>query len=184
MVRRKGKLQKAKNISKSVESAKKKTRQTRKQCVKYRRQLQNSLDSFTLDQGLKPFCTERQLELLTAWEAYGSKRAAAKALKINPKNFNQTKDAVERKAARQGYSPEHDLNHPTPDGYRLQGASTLYGAHGEQKLQWIKSAYDSELPRPRAFSGRQHTAARRRRDRTPGRLPSRTPVVPRRADSP
>jgi len=144
MKKKTGKLQKTIVNSKSVESAKRKTRQTRKQSVKYRRQLQNSLDSFTLDQGLRPFCTARQFELLTAWEAYGSKRSAAKALKINPKNFNDAKRGVERKAARQGYSPQHDLNHTVPDGFSLQGASTLYGAHGEQKLQWIKSAYDTE----------------------------------------
>lgn len=47
-------------------------------------------------------------------------------------------------AVRRGLSPEHDLTHIVPDGYRLKGASTLYGADGEAKLQWVKSQADEQ----------------------------------------
>ncbi len=42
--------------------------------------------AFTFDPGLKPFCTERQLEILAAWETYGSQRAAAQVLGISSSN--------------------------------------------------------------------------------------------------
>ncbi len=79
-------------------------------------------------------------ELVAAVEDHGSQDKAAKALGINRRT-------LERRLAnmrRRGWSPEHDIKNPVPDGFHLKGASTLYGPDGEQKLQWIKSSIDHE----------------------------------------
>lgn len=44
--------------------------------------------------------------------------------------------------AYQGFSPEHDLTHPVPDGYVVKGASTLYREDGTVAAQWVKSTID------------------------------------------
>lgn len=97
-----------------------------------------------MDNNLKQYATPRQLEVLLAIESEGSEHKAAKKLGITRSSVASAKRAVMRKAAKMGYSPEHGLNHPIPDGYKMRGASTLYNADGQQLLQWIKTTEDSE----------------------------------------
>lgn len=50
--------------------------------------------------------------------------------------------------ARQGWSPEHDMVHTVPDGFRLRGTSTLYKEGVKAPvLQWVKSTADHERQR-------------------------------------
>lgn len=52
-----------------------------------------------------------------------------------------------RKAAmvRKGWSPDHDMVHIVPDGFRLKGTSSLYKEGvKEPVLQWVKTAVDHE----------------------------------------
>jgi len=49
------------------------------------------------------------------------------------------------KLAKSGWSPEHDMTHPVPDGFQVKGVSTLYDSKtGEPKIQWVKSSIDKE----------------------------------------
>jgi len=49
------------------------------------------------------------------------------------------------KAARQGWSPEHDMTRTVPDGFRIKGTSTLYDMEtGEGRLQWVKTTVDHD----------------------------------------
>lgn len=55
--------------------------------------------------------------------------------------------SVQRKKAllvKQGWSPEHDLTHEIPEGYKLKGTSTLYNGRGGITAQWIKTVEDKE----------------------------------------
>ena len=99
---------------------------------------------FTLDPGLKPYATERQWELLTAWEQHGSKRLAGEALGINEKNFPQALNRIRSNAAKRGYSPEHGYTHTVPDGFQVKGVSSYYDGAGELRGQWVKSQADKE----------------------------------------
>lgn len=45
----------------------------------------------------------------------------------------------EKANARAGWSPAHDMTKPVPDGFAVQGVSTLYGADGAVAAQWIKT---------------------------------------------
>lgn len=98
----------------------------------------------TLDHKLKQFATERQWELLLKSEECGGIRPAARALGINQFNIHQAKKAVLARAAKMGYSPEHDLIRPVPEGFSLRGASTYYPATDRTPAQWVKSAIDRE----------------------------------------
>lgn len=44
-----------------------------------------------------------------------------------------------RQLAAQGFSPEHDMEKMTPEGFMVKGTSTLYGKDGKKKLQWVKT---------------------------------------------
>lgn len=47
-------------------------------------------------------------------------------------------------AARQGYSPPHDMTHAVPEGFTVRGVSTLYDRSGQVAGQWVKSQADRE----------------------------------------
>lgn len=94
---------------------------------------------------LTEFCTVRQLEILEAVIKNGSHRKAAQALGCASGLVSNAMVAIKRKAALQGWSPEHDLTHPAAPGQRLQGASTLYRrGEIEPVLQWVKTSRDAE----------------------------------------
>jgi hypothetical protein len=97
---------------------------------------------YHLDDSLRPFATEAQWRHLTALAEHGSERKAAEALGVNKRVFTQSKAAVTAKAARQGWSPSHDLTRTVPDGYMIKGVSTLYNKDGDTVLQWVKSKED------------------------------------------
>lgn len=56
----------------------------------------------------------------------------------------QSKQRLLRKAANQGYSPDHDWNHPVPDGHKIKGVSTFYDEDGKPVRQWVKSQTDEQ----------------------------------------
>lgn len=93
---------------------------------------------------LRQFATVRQLEIIDALNEYGSHRKAAKALGICYGTIQRSIDGLKKRAARQGYSPDHDMTHIVPDPYIVKGHSTLYGADNKPKLQWVKTAIDEQ----------------------------------------
>lgn len=97
-----------------------------------------------IDEALRPFATERQWELYCAVQEHGSHRAAARALNLqHHSTVSRSLAAMRANAARRGYSPDHDMIHPAPEGFRVKGTSTLYDlASGEARMQWVKTATD------------------------------------------
>ncbi len=51
---------------------------------------------------------------------------------------------AEKKAARGGWSPVHDMTKTVPEGFHVKGVSTLYGADGAVAAQWVKTQKDQE----------------------------------------
>ncbi|MBO9717506.1 MAG: metallophosphoesterase [Pseudoxanthomonas sp.] len=47
-------------------------------------------------------------------------------------------------AARRGWSPEHQMVHPTAPGFIAKGTSTLYREDGSVAAQWVKTTADQE----------------------------------------
>jgi hypothetical protein len=96
--------------------------------------------TITIDENLYRYCTPRQKQILEAIERLGSARAAATELGMNIGGASETYLAVKRKAAKFGYSPEHDFTRPVPDGYVAKGVSTYYNAEGKPAGQWVKAS--------------------------------------------
>ncbi|HVJ31680.1 MAG TPA: oxidoreductase [Terriglobia bacterium] len=94
---------------------------------------------YILDPNLERFATSRQWEVLKALEEHGSELKAAKALGCVKNIIGQTKKAVLKKAAQNGYAPDHDLIHIVPDGLKLGGTSIRYGPNGEIQQYWNKT---------------------------------------------
>jgi hypothetical protein len=97
-----------------------------------------------LDPKLKEFGNETQAKRLDAVNQYGSFSEAARALGLSKNAIKQSMDILKRKAAQQGYSPEHDMNKIVPDGYKVKGVSTYYNKEGKASGQWVKSSADEK----------------------------------------
>lgn len=100
-----------------------------------------------IDEKLLEYATDRDRDYIEAVNKHGSNRKAAKALGVSRKAIDNAMVRLRTRAARQGYSPEHDMTQPVPDGFHLKGTSTLYGADGNQKLQWVRSSINHERQR-------------------------------------
>jgi hypothetical protein len=98
------------------------------------------MDKATLA-NLKAFCrSERQTEILDAVIQSGGKiRKAATLLGVNHSQVSRAIKRIERHAALQGFSPDHDMTKVCPDTHYVKGTSTLYGEDGKPRLQWVKT---------------------------------------------
>lgn len=96
-----------------------------------------------IDPKLLEFCrTHAQRENIEAIIKHGSAQKAARALGKNRRSVDMALVRVKEHAARQGYSPEHDMTHLVPDGYLVKGVSTYYNGDGKPTAQWVKSSID------------------------------------------
>ena len=98
------------------------------------------MNPLQIDSNLFQFCTPRQKEILEAVNLYGSAKAASAQLGLHKDAASKTYMYVKRKAARYGYSPEHDFTRPVPDGYVAKGVSTYYNKEGKPSGQWVKAS--------------------------------------------
>jgi hypothetical protein len=89
--------------------------------------------------------TETQLNDLIAIEKCGGNmRQAARELGKNIRTLQRTVDRIKKKAAKGGWSPDHDMTKPTAPGYHVKGTSTLYDDAGNLKIQWVKTDLTQE----------------------------------------
>lgn len=102
--------------------------------------------TFRLDPKLREYATDRQWELLEAWEKHGRKNSAAKALNIDSKNIYNSHLAVLKKAGQHGYAPDRDLVHPTAPGMSSKGTSIRYDQAGNVQQYWNKSKQEGRSP--------------------------------------
>jgi hypothetical protein len=96
-----------------------------------------------IDAELKKFATtSRQIEVIDAINKYGTYRKAAAALNCAKGSIQSVVELVKRKAAKRGYSPEHNMIHTVPEPFIVKGHSTLYDQDGNAKLQWVKTSVE------------------------------------------
>lgn len=93
---------------------------------------------------LKKWCTPAQERAIDSLIKHGSITAAAEALKTEPAKLRRWLSEAKRRAARAGWSPEHDMVKPVPDGFHVKGTSTYYDKDGIKKGQWVKTKADEE----------------------------------------
>ena len=111
-----------------------------------------------IDKKLYEFANARQSEILDAIAETGGKGQAAKKLGIARQSVQDIYRAVARAAAKQGYSPAHDMTRTVPHGFNVKGVSTYYNKEGKPSGQWVKSSAD-EKARLDAILGAIHSAA-------------------------
>lgn len=93
---------------------------------------------------LKPFATEKQIRFIDAIHENGGVRPAGRALGVGKSTITNSINALKIKAAKAGVSPEHDMTHASAPGFAVSGTSTMYGADGQIKAQWVKTRQDEE----------------------------------------
>lgn len=97
-----------------------------------------------IDPKMKEFATEIQARRIDLLNKLGSISAVAKWEGIDRKAIKNSIEAVKKKAAAQGFSPDHDMTHVVPDGFKVKGVSTYYNADGKPSGQWVKSSADEQ----------------------------------------
>jgi hypothetical protein len=91
------------------------------------------------------FCeTERQAEVFRLRQQGLTNKQIAERLNVDSRSVYRIMRRVKERAAKSGYSPEHDWNHPVPDGHKIKGVSTFYDDDGRPVRQWVKSQTDEK----------------------------------------
>jgi hypothetical protein len=93
------------------------------------------------DPRLREFADAREVSFLDAIEKHGSAAKAAPHLGLHKSNISRAIQSLEKRAAKMGYSPKHDMTHTVPDGFRVKGVSTAYTEDGIA-IQWVKTERD------------------------------------------
>lgn len=93
---------------------------------------------------LLEYCTtDRQRQIVELYEQGLGYTKIAKELGLSTRwNARDAVRLVKARAATQGYSPNHDMVHTVPDGFKLKGVSTYYNDEGKPVGQWVKSQAD------------------------------------------
>ena len=94
--------------------------------------------------GYDQYASTRQLQYLLGIRKHGSFRACARVFGVDHASVIRAMEALQRNAARQGWSPDNDMTKPTAPGFHVKGTSTLYDAEGAPKIQWVKTNIDKE----------------------------------------
>lgn len=68
-----------------------------------------------------------------------TQKDAADLMGVTTRSVERRLKNIRDAAALRGWSPEHDMTKTTPETHIVKGTSTLYGATGDQKLQWVKT---------------------------------------------
>lgn len=97
-----------------------------------------------IDPKLLEFATPRQAQFVEASNRLGSMRKAAVELKAHKSTVQDSIKRLKAAAARQGYSPDHDMTRTVPDGFLVKGVSTYYDKDGKPTGQWVKSTVDQD----------------------------------------
>ena len=88
--------------------------------------------------------TKRQAEIVTLFEQGVNQTEIGRKLGITRETVKSTLKTIKLRAAKQGYSPAHDMVHTVPDGYKVKGVSTYYNDEGQPVGQWVKSQADEK----------------------------------------
>jgi hypothetical protein len=95
-----------------------------------------------IDPKLKEYATEIQIRRIDLLNEHKSYNKVAKIEGVDRQAIKKSIHGLKDRAARQGYSPEHDMMHTVPDGFQVKGVSTYYNADGKPNGQWVKSSAD------------------------------------------
>jgi len=94
---------------------------------------------------LLDYCnSENQRNIIMAYERIGTATGVAREMGVDESNTRTTIRKIKKRAAKAGYSPEHDMTHTVAPGYNVKGTSTMYDDEGNVKLQWVKTGLEQQ----------------------------------------
>lgn len=96
-----------------------------------------------IDEALKEWATDRQRAYIDSVNEIGLMNSARK-FNVSDGTIRNTIKKLKKRAAAQGYSPEHDLKHKIPEPYVARGHSTYYDQDGKPTQQWVKTRLDDQ----------------------------------------
>lgn len=92
---------------------------------------------------LLAYCeTDKQRKVVELRSHGLSAREVGEAVGVSERNVMGMCSRIKKRAAKQGYSPSHDMVHTVPDGFKVKGVSTYYNDEGKPVGQWVKSQSD------------------------------------------
>ena len=97
-----------------------------------------------IDPRLAEWATPIEVKYLECTNKHNSASAAARELGVAKSCVVAAMARLRRRAVQQGYSPEHDMTRPVPDGFMAKRISTNYAADGSVKQQWVIGEPDKE----------------------------------------
>lgn len=98
-----------------------------------------------MDEGLLNYCCSViEKTYLTAIMEHATQEKAGEALGVTRNAITKALRRVKKRAAKMGYSPEHDMTKTTPEGFHVKGVSTYYDDEGKVRGQWVKTNKDKE----------------------------------------
>ena len=96
------------------------------------------------DELLKYCSTDRQRQIICARRDGMTAERAGRVHGLSTRNVMNLCARVRDNAAKQGYSPSHDMVHTVPNGFTVKGVSTYYNDDGKLVGQWVKSQADQD----------------------------------------
>ena len=95
--------------------------------------------------GLLNYCDTDRQRLIVGLRRDGlTAKQVAKQVGVAERNVMALCARLKARAAKQGYSPEHDMHHTVPQGFSVKGVSTYYNDEGQPVGQWVKSQADTQ----------------------------------------
>jgi hypothetical protein len=95
-----------------------------------------------IDPKLKEYATDIQKRRIDLLNEYKNFATVARIEGVDRQAIKSSIKGLQSRAAKLGYSPEHDMTHTVPDGFQVKGVSTYYNAEGKPSAQWVKSSAD------------------------------------------
>lgn len=102
------------------------------------------MDKLSWEELIK-FCqTDHQRNIISLRAKGLTAREVAESVGISERRVASNCKRVRDFAAKQGYSPQHDMIHTVPSGFSVKGVSTYYNDEGQPVGQWVKSIADTD----------------------------------------
>ena len=101
-------------------------------------------------EGFDPFASAQEQVYLTAIREHGSHRAAAKVLDRDRSTIGSAMRRLRKRAAKRGFSPEHGMDNPSPEGTLRKRTSTLYKHDPETGLRTKALQWEINVPEQEA----------------------------------
>jgi hypothetical protein len=105
-----------------------------------------------VDIALLEWATPTQVNYIHHINEFKNLTKAASEFNVTRQTIQNSIKGLQARAAKSGYSPQHDMVKPVPEPYIVKGVSTYYNKEGKPAGQWVKSSLDNQKYQDMLFS--------------------------------